>query len=134
MITILLIYLPLCFLMGFLALSKNRSFAGWFLIAVFFSPIIAILALIVVPVLPPPEDDILYLRRPRPRMALHAKLLIAAVMLAIGVPLLMPGLFVSKPVSITQAATPAAYDRPELAEFFRQQSLERAAALKANRK
>jgi hypothetical protein len=62
MTIILLIYLPLCILVGCLAISKNRSFFGWFLLSLLFSPIIAILALIVVPVSPAQHDDVLYLR------------------------------------------------------------------------
>jgi hypothetical protein len=104
--------------MGCLALSKNRSFGGWFLLSFFFSPIIAILALIVVPVLPAPYDDVLNLHRPRrlpgSSMPLPVKLLMAVVLLVIALsPLLMPGLFVSSPPApITQASEPKAAAMP----------------------
>jgi hypothetical protein len=129
MTIILLIYLPLCILVGCLAISKNRSFFGWFLLSIFFSPIIAILGLIVVPVLPEQDDDVLLRRRrtnhsdalyPRRQSApLPVRLLIAFIILVIGVPLLMTGLFMSSPAPapITQAKSEATVVSDQLSEF-----------------
>jgi hypothetical protein len=62
----LLFYLAACIVVGWLARSKNRSGFNWFLLAVFLSPIFAILALIVVPAMPSQFDDVLYLRKQPP--------------------------------------------------------------------
>jgi len=42
--------LPLFVLVGCIARSKRRSFIGWFVLSVVFSPVLALLALIAVPV------------------------------------------------------------------------------------
>lgn len=46
----LLFWLPVCFLVAWLARQKGRSGTLWFLLSVFLSPIIGMLAVIAVPV------------------------------------------------------------------------------------
>ena len=45
----LLFGIPFFILVGCIARSKGRSFIGWFLLSVFFSPILTMLALVAVP-------------------------------------------------------------------------------------
>lgn len=40
---------PFFILVGCVARSKGRSFIGWFLLSVFFSPLLALIALVAVP-------------------------------------------------------------------------------------
>jgi hypothetical protein len=45
----LLFGIPFFILVGCIARSKGRSFIGWFLLSVFFSPVLTLLALVAVP-------------------------------------------------------------------------------------
>ena len=40
---------PFFILVGCIARSKGRSFIGWFLLSIFFSPLLALIALVAVP-------------------------------------------------------------------------------------
>lgn len=45
---IVLLWVAFCILIGFLASGKSRSFIGWFLLSLVISPIIGLIALLVV--------------------------------------------------------------------------------------
>jgi hypothetical protein len=45
----LLLWLPLSIVIGFAGRARGRSFIGWFLAAIFFSPVIAFFLLLIFP-------------------------------------------------------------------------------------
>mgnify|MGYP007100063950 CR=1 FL=1 len=48
----LIVWIPLCFLVAWIASQKGRSGVGWFFLSLFLSPVIGLLALIAVPSAP----------------------------------------------------------------------------------
>ena len=57
-IGLLIVIFPIfAVLVGTLATAKNRSFIGWFLLSFLITPVLALLALMVVPIHLPLYDD-----------------------------------------------------------------------------
>ena len=59
-LSLLMVMFPIfALVVGALARAKNRSFIGWFLLSFLITPLVALLALMFVPILVPGSDDAL---------------------------------------------------------------------------
>jgi hypothetical protein len=75
----LLLWLPLCLVVGGVASAKNRNFIGWALLSLVISPFFAILALIAVPVRTVPARTEYFGHMSMPRIFLIAVAIIGAM-------------------------------------------------------